>query len=52
MSLTNVNWCASMVVVDLNQQHFGDDFRIDVTDSGQSGNCFDCVARATRYLEG
>jgi hypothetical protein len=41
-----------VVVVDLDQQHFADDFRIGVTDSGQSGNCFDLVARATGYLEG
>jgi hypothetical protein len=40
------------IVVDLDQQHFADDFRIDVTDSGQSGSCFDRAARATRYLEG
>jgi len=41
-----------VVVVDLDQQHFADNFRIDVTDGGRSGSCFDRVVRATRYLEG
>jgi hypothetical protein len=41
-----------VVVVDLDQRYFANDFRIDVTDRGQSGSCFDRVVRATRYLEG
>ena len=45
-------WLELVVVVDLHQQYFADDFRMDVTDSGQSRTCFDRVARATRYLEG
>jgi len=34
-----------VVVVDLDQQYSADDSRMDVNDSGQSGNCFDRVAR-------
>jgi len=37
-----------VVVVDLDQQHFADDVRMDVNDSGQSGNCYDHKARTVR----
>jgi len=37
-----------VVVVDLDQQYSADDSRMDVNDSGQSGNCFDRKARTVR----